>query len=804
MRRKGHTGRIATRFATTTLLIALATLSSPVHAALQFYTDKATFQAAAPGLTTEDFESTGLFNPDFIVCSDPFSNFTDDDCWNPGDIALGLTIGSSSRSATVVLAPSYYGSPSIATGANAFEDATEVGFPAGTLAAGMDLIAAVQEDFTISVFGANDVLLGTTTAQGNASGLFFGVKSTLAIKRIELASDEDTLVDNVSFEAPTGSVADMSIGLSGVEGPAGTMTFTLTATNLGPNTASGVVATLAFPAGVSYVSVDCAGSNAVPPWTKNIATLANGASVVCQVVATFVDPQISVQANVVSNGSVDLNPGNDAATASGPIADLSTEISASENPGGSVTLTVTVTNQGPSNASSIVASVRDVPSLLAYVSDDCGGSNTLAPWTWNIPSLASGNNVVCHIHTNVATPGGLALVANVESNGPLDPDSSNDQAAIYTSVTGPGPDTPAAGFALFRSFFDLAFKDETGASFSLRNNAGKVILLQMCAVWCGPCNAWTALSPDLKQSVDQKIGAGHFLDVDLLVEGPQGGAPSTQANAQTWKTKYDFPGPVLHAEGSLSSPIWLMDIDRFGQYAAIQQTSFFPEFFILAPDCNNQIAVRIAPGAAILGEQRGVDTSTVEEMANVIAAVWNERPCAKPVVHRLDRCSVGSTQIYSNPQSGDFAEAAEAFNVPSGEKYVISSVTAVTDASILDFTVYADAAGSPGSAVCTSTGRPASVVYAPGVKKIDLDAACKLPSGNYWMALKGRVADDANFVPTWHGGFLPVNGSYFYRDNAGCTAWDAAGTCLAGQQDAQLCYMLETDVLFSGGFEAAP
>jgi hypothetical protein len=190
-------------------------------------------------------------------------------------------------------------------------------------------------------------------------------------------------------------------------------------------------------------------------------------------------------------------------------------------------------------------------------------------------------------------------------------------------------------------------------------------------------------------------------------------------------------------------------------------------------------------------------------MANLIAQVWHDRPCAKPVLHRLDRCSVGSTKIYSNPQTGNFAEAAEAFTVPSGKKEVISSVTAVTDASILDFTVYADAAGKPGSAVCSSISRPASPVYAAGVKKISLDAACTLGAGNYWMALKGRSATDSLFVPTWKGGVLPPDGSYAYRDNAGCTAWNAAGQCLSGQQNAQLCFMLETDVLFSNGFEVS-
>lgn len=1020
---------VLARWATIMVLVALATVSSDALASLTFYTNKATFQAAAPGLVTEDFEAAHLGPDGYTVCTDPFAYVTSDDCWSAGGVLAGITIGSSSGTGALVWGPGLappYDVPSIAAGAADPADAVEVGFPAGSLAVGMDLFDGLDASFSISVYGSNNALLGSTSVPIAAIGGFFGVKSTQAIKRIELTSPDGPLVDNVLFAAPaahpradmtvslsdnqgtvgtliytltatnlgpdaasgvvvsldlpngvsyvsddcggsnasppwsrtvttlalstsfvchvttsvtnlgpvqarvasngsidlnpandtatdagpaadlamaltgvqappgtmtytmtvtnmgphtawgvvasvdipvgvsyvsddcggsnasppwsrtiptlalnasvvchitttvtqlgvaeatvvsngtadlnpandtatfSGPVADLGISLDGVEAPLGTMTYTLTVANQGPDTASGIVASVDIPPSLAYVSNDCGGSNASPPWQKTVATLASGASVVCHIVATILNPHVIVNATVLSSGSTDLDPENDFATAYGPVTDLGIELTGVENPPGSMMLTVTVTNLGTRDASSIVATLLERPSALTYVSDDCGGSNSLSPWTWNISSLANGNNVVCHIQTTVATPQGIVIQASVASNGPVDPNDANDHSPIYTSLTGPGPGTPVSGTALFRSFYDLPLKDETGAAFSLRSHADKVMLLQICAVWCGPCNNWTSLSAALAQAVDQKIGAGHFLDVDLLAQGPSPSVPSTQSNAQAWKSKYSFPGPVVHAEGSATSPLSEFVDDTFGQYAAIQSQSFFPEFFILAPDCNNQIAVRVAPGAAVLGEQRGVDTSTVDEMANLIADVWNDRPCVKPVLHRLDRCNVGSAQIYSNPQTGDFAEAAEPFDVPGGQKYVVSSVTAVTDASILDFTVYADAAGHPGAAVCTSAGRSASEVYAPSVKRIDLDKACKLTSGNYWMSLKGHSDVVADFVPTWHGGFLAPAGAYFYRDNAGCTAWNAAGECLAGQQNAQLCYVLETDVVFSSGFE---
>ena len=113
------------------MLLGIAFHSPAAMASLTFYTDKPTFLTANPGLTTEDFESTGTFAPDYSIgCSDPYDFRTSDLCWNPGDIVPGLVIGSSSGTGTVVLGPQYYGTPSIVTGANSFDDATVVGFPA--------------------------------------------------------------------------------------------------------------------------------------------------------------------------------------------------------------------------------------------------------------------------------------------------------------------------------------------------------------------------------------------------------------------------------------------------------------------------------------------------------------------------------------------------------------------------------------------------------------------------------------------------------------------------------------------------
>jgi hypothetical protein len=70
-----------------------AAASPQAPASLTFYSDKAAFDTAAPGLTTEDFENgLPLTAEIYIGCSDPFDCETDDDCWDPGQVVLGISI----------------------------------------------------------------------------------------------------------------------------------------------------------------------------------------------------------------------------------------------------------------------------------------------------------------------------------------------------------------------------------------------------------------------------------------------------------------------------------------------------------------------------------------------------------------------------------------------------------------------------------------------------------------------------------------------------------------------------------------
>lgn len=100
---------------------------------------------------------------------------------------------------------------------------------------------------------------------------------------------------------------------------------------------------------------------------------------------------------------------------------------------GTAEYTITVTNNGPSPATGVVVT-DTLPAELAYVSDDCGGSNN-PPWTWNIGNLGAAASVSCTISLNVVTAGAVVNTATVTGNE-TDPTPGNDssQATIVVEL----------------------------------------------------------------------------------------------------------------------------------------------------------------------------------------------------------------------------------------------------------------------------------------------------------------------------------------------------------------------------------
>lgn len=171
---------------------------------LDFYADQTLFETAAPGLTVEPFLSS-LVGP-ASLCTDfaPLNSTTlPDNCFAAGELAAGFTLNMDPPNEDYVyLTTGFLGAPFEIIGPNAFADDLYLYFDNAN-AIGFDLVGDLVGPVTVSIeiySGPN--LLGTTTAIGSATGLFWGVTSTDPITEIRLigtTGSDGELIGHLQF-----------------------------------------------------------------------------------------------------------------------------------------------------------------------------------------------------------------------------------------------------------------------------------------------------------------------------------------------------------------------------------------------------------------------------------------------------------------------------------------------------------------------------------------------------------------------------------------------------------------------------
>jgi len=185
------------------------------EAALITFTSRTIFDAAAPGLPVETFES-GIVAPGGVtVCSGPLSSSAASSCFAAGALMPGVTYSSTSGS-MVVLGAGFptVGNASKVLGPNLFLDSFDLTF-ADASAVGFDaLVGPVTGNVQISVFSPTNQLLGSSLIAVPRGGTFFGVISTGdLIGRNDIAGQTPALgelVDNLAFGTPAAVVPEPS------------------------------------------------------------------------------------------------------------------------------------------------------------------------------------------------------------------------------------------------------------------------------------------------------------------------------------------------------------------------------------------------------------------------------------------------------------------------------------------------------------------------------------------------------------------------------------------------------------------
>jgi uncharacterized repeat protein (TIGR01451 family)/gliding motility-associated-like protein len=243
------------------------------------------------------------------------------------------------------------------------------------------------------------------------------------------------------------------------------VTFTITALSYGPSAATGVSVSNLLPSGFSFVSSNAARGNynsKTGVWT--IGNVNSGELLTLTIVTAVMATGTYTCNSVISGNEIDPVTSNDTASASLPAPTPVTDLAITQsignmtpNVGDTLTVVLKITNNGPSQATNVVATDA-LPSGLSYVSSVAtqgtyGTVNGAA--SWQIGALACNANVTITMKVKVLASGiytNYATVAATEA----DAATGNNTTLLLTPVPTAGkadvsiavavnPQTPSTG-----------------------------------------------------------------------------------------------------------------------------------------------------------------------------------------------------------------------------------------------------------------------------------------------------------------------------------------------------------------------
>lgn len=348
------------------------------------------------------------------------------------------------------------------------DTATGVAFTS-TLPAGLTFVSATPSQGTCTgascnlgnlASGANATIrVSTRPSQAGQLTASFAVAS--AVPDPSPADNSVSVTADVQAIETTNS-ADLSVSISATPNPGVVgqlLHYDTTVVNRGPNAATGVVLTPTLPSGLAFVSATPSQGNCSSA-SCNLGTLASGGSATVRVTTRPSQAgQVTTTIDVTS-AVLDPSPADNTATLTttvrpqspgGPTttADLSLSAGVSVDPvalDGTLTATLTLTNNGPDTASDVTLTVQ-VPDRLSLLQITVGqGSCTgSGPITCDLGLLNGGTSTQVRL-TLLAVRVGTAIFSATATSSVPDPTPGNNSIVeTLTIEVGTGGPTHPGG-----------------------------------------------------------------------------------------------------------------------------------------------------------------------------------------------------------------------------------------------------------------------------------------------------------------------------------------------------------------------
>jgi uncharacterized repeat protein (TIGR01451 family) len=223
------------------------------------------------------------------------------------------------------------------------------------------------------------------------------------------------------------------------------VTFTVTVTNNGEDTATDVAVTDFLPAGLAYVS-STASSGSYDPLSGQwfVGTVAVGTPQTLQIEARVLVPGTQTNtATIARANEIDPNPDNNSASASETTQQVDLHLTKVVDPtsvqlGFNVTYTIVINNRGPDTATNVFVIDPFPPGLTVVGASPSQGVYDAVHNIWQVGMLANGGSAMLQVVAAVMTTGPIVNTA-VAGAEQFDPDLSNNVSSAGVTATNPTP-----------------------------------------------------------------------------------------------------------------------------------------------------------------------------------------------------------------------------------------------------------------------------------------------------------------------------------------------------------------------------